>query len=1060
MVIIIAALSILGMYSFARQTIGFHGLTLTFLSEVVDTPSLYLNGPRAIRTEGDYAYVTATLDAALTIFDISDPSSIIKIGELQDVTNFNGLRYIALTERDYLFLSAENSNKLIAVDISDKANPVIADMITPPSSFIFHMVVDDDYLYATTRTATKCIDVFDISDPTNIAYVASATHPTTCNGTTGITLNETTSHVYAYANAGTDEYLNVIDVSDPAAPTYKGAWSAVADGHDGTNCQDVDYYKDHVYCYGYALDEVLAINVSDPTNPVLVDSIQDPINLNAALYGTVFDDHLFVTSYFANSLTVLDISDPSNLTVEEQITDATRLAGGYDLTIDKNHVYVPARTGARFSVYSFDAGIIQNLSSGFNPVLSTDITIDTSITYQTDSKMTTVRKGSLPLAEFSVDYTTSRDWAELGIDINTAANTSFVHYMTGFNTLPGEDAGSYTLYVPHDGAEDGLWVCPNITTVNDILLTCTGGFYIGINGSNVTKETIFGHNAIAYSGLTTNVGAMAVTATMITPTPTPSATPIPTITPNTTPTPDHSLTPTTSPIPTPSPTPTIDQQTFIFDLHAIGTVAYSPETSLYYYTSGSFNLSGIASDNTNATLTINQDTPYTFIAGNTWELPMGPLSPGTHTITLYGENSDPAGSKEIFITIVIDPTGKVFPDPIKEALFSPTPTPTLTPTHTPTASPSITSFPTPSPTRIPTPTLPSFRPTPTVSNTFSPIMGDIEESSTPDSPLQQAYTVSKKIILYEPLTVINPWVLVGSIIAPFLESLTTALSLISAQFSKNRNLPFMFVGFFKKKRNPWGVVYDSKTFDPVDPAIVTLHDHETGKEVAQAITDIFGRYEFITEPGTYYMMVEKTHYTFPSKRKELSIIGAYDNKYFGEPFTIQGHEKVTFNIPLDQVAADWNEEEKDRLLMNSQKRHDYLHYGSLILFTVLVTWSIFAVLLEPTPLRIVLFMTMAIGAYLQYNVSETKEWGVVKDQSGAPVKGAFITLEHPTLGINLAPAIKTDALGRYNFLVAQGTYRLGISFLEAGIMKKKYNGKPIKVQDAFGTINLDMTLPQ
>jgi hypothetical protein len=52
----------------------------------------------------------------------------------------------------------------------------------------------------------------------------------------------------------------------------------------------------------------------------------------------------------------------------------------------------------------------------------------------------------------------------------------------------------------------------------------------------------------------------------------------------------------------------------------------------------------------------------------------------------------------------------------------------------------------------------------------------------------------------------------------------------------------------KKKAPPWGVVYDSVTKRPLDPAYVVLKNLQ-GKQIASAITDLDGRYGFLVEPG-------------------------------------------------------------------------------------------------------------------------------------------------------------------------------------------------------------------
>ncbi|HSE34990.1 MAG TPA: Ig-like domain-containing protein, partial [Candidatus Paceibacterota bacterium] len=124
----------------------------------------------------------------------------------------------------------------------------------------------------------------------------------------------------------------------------------------------------------------------------------------------------------------------------------------------------------------------------------------------------------------------------------------------------------------------------------------------------------------------------------------------------------------------------------------------------------------------------------------------------------------------------------------------------------------------------------------------------------------------------------------------------------------------VLTGLFRRKRNePWGVVYDSVTKRPLDPAYVIAQIRDQQKSSGEAITDLDGRYGFILNPGEYIIQANKTHYKFPSEKlKGRGRDELYENLYFGDPFQVREGSVIQYNIPLDPVEFDWNEFAKNQ----------------------------------------------------------------------------------------------------------------------------------------------------
>ncbi|HEX8832658.1 MAG TPA: SdrD B-like domain-containing protein, partial [Abditibacteriaceae bacterium] len=107
---------------------------------------------------------------------------------------------------------------------------------------------------------------------------------------------------------------------------------------------------------------------------------------------------------------------------------------------------------------------------------------------------------------------------------------------------------------------------------------------------------------------------------------------------------------------------------------------------------------------------------------------------------------------------------------------------------------------------------------------------------------------------------------------------------------------------------PFGMVYDSRTNEPVSGARVSLLNNQTGAVVASTMTGANGMFEFLTVPaGTWRLRVEPpTGHTFPSQvpmalqpRDRL----LHANGSFGRAFVMNGQNNVlAFDVPLDGSA--------------------------------------------------------------------------------------------------------------------------------------------------------------
>lgn len=236
-----------------------------------------------------------------------------------------------------------------------------------------------------------------------------------------------------------------------------------------------------------------------------------------------------------------------------------------------------------------------------------------------------------------------------------------------------------------------------------------------------------------------------------------------------------------------------------------------------------------------------------------------------------------------------------------------------------------------------------------------------------------------------------------------------------------------FLGF-RKKHQPWGVVYDAVTKQPLDPAYVTVVDMQ-GNEIASAITDLDGRYSFLLEPGTYMIRAGKTHYVFPSRlmagKTDDQI---YNNLYFGEQIVItERGQVITHDIPMDPEGADWNESAKKSMGVFSFFSGSDITALKIIhaLFFLGLALSIIMFVIAP-----VLYNAIILGLYIIIVLLELfglapATPGALKSGAGIPLSYAIVRVWNADMTREIAHRV-ADKDGNYFILIGKGDYKITI----------------------------------
>jgi len=316
-----------------------------------------------ISVVGNYAYVASwgifgTSSSGFEIVDISNPSSPLHVGSLS-LTNVALLGPVLnqphelVISGNYAYIACERGYDLEVIDISNPTMPVLAGRLTNGTNGALlenplGLFLVGDYAFITSTGGGKgTLEIIDISNP------IAPTHKSSLSNSTGgsslsVPFCITISGNYAFVtNSGTSS-MEIIDVSNVAAPTY------IANIADKTTNGPLLQQPNSVFTlgnYAYVSNQINnsleVIDISRPTNPVHKGSLFDassvqPIDENyTPIY--VSGNFVYLASSITSALEIIDVSNPAIPLKRGSITDGT---GGASLSypvsvfVSGNYAYV------------------------------------------------------------------------------------------------------------------------------------------------------------------------------------------------------------------------------------------------------------------------------------------------------------------------------------------------------------------------------------------------------------------------------------------------------------------------------------------------------------------------------------------------------------------------------------------------------------------------------------------------------------------------------------------------------------------------------------------------
>ena len=286
--------------------------------------------------------------------------------------------------------------------------------------YAYDVYVSGNYAYLINYRTE--LTVVDISDPTAPVITGSIGLASTPNGVY-------VSGDYAYvvegevSDPGEEAWyawsgLEIIDISDPAAPKLAGSIATAGAAYDVHVSGDYAYVAETA-SYGSSWRGLEVIDIKRPASPLIVGSYKGSVNAYA-VYVSGNYAYLTIANYYGSTsgLEIIDISDPTAPTLAGSIAT---ISSSYDVYVSGNYAYVAESQ----NLYSDWSGVqVIDISDPASPVVvsSFDTSIRTYKLYLVGSYLYAISKNGLimidvsdPTAPTLSGYYTGRGFAAVDV---------------------------------------------------------------------------------------------------------------------------------------------------------------------------------------------------------------------------------------------------------------------------------------------------------------------------------------------------------------------------------------------------------------------------------------------------------------------------------------------------------------------------------------------------------------------------------------------------------------------------------------------------------------------
>ncbi len=287
---------------------------------------------RGLYADGNYLYV---IGGKFVIADISDPENAYIVSSL-DISGMD-----VQVQGNYAYLTTPDpyGDDITIIDISDKKNPVKVaginvDELGGDYRGIRRLYVEGNYIY--TGDYNNYLYIIDISNPANPTVVSKWPNPGGYEeGPSSFAKKDNYVFVTRYHYG-----FYVIDVSDPANPVKV---AEVIGDHD-PNANDIKVFGDYLFV-STRYEGFRVYNISDPTNPYLVTTFSFPVGYAESIfpYELPHGTYVFETAFSVGwaIINATDIEHP------ELMTDPMMpVPAGDSVKVKENYAFIGAHNAA------------------------------------------------------------------------------------------------------------------------------------------------------------------------------------------------------------------------------------------------------------------------------------------------------------------------------------------------------------------------------------------------------------------------------------------------------------------------------------------------------------------------------------------------------------------------------------------------------------------------------------------------------------------------------------------------------------------------------------------